>query len=252
MKLNVSVKANDGRHVRVTAEQAQAIEAMTNTRKGGCASVVGYKPSSNYKKSPTQDIQLISHFSVRNLYKRRLQALKGIRFEDLPMDKIMEDEKLSELDIRSLVKLFNERKGQMIHSLEKSLDGDRDDAHRQAHDRCYAHIGDVKVHLKTEKDSNGVKQPVTDEDGYVYCDSIMVPYLELNVKEREAGERKVVNSGAPVRMSNMIESCLNKRSVRFKTLSLKEDNFEAFHIDHQEFLPEHVANFGEDILNISG
>ncbi len=140
--------------------------------------------------------------------------------------------------------MFDERKQMLMNSLQKSLDGDRNDSYRQAHDLCYAYVGDVKVHLQTE---GKPKEPITDEDGNVFVASIMIPYLELNVTETQKGKRKVVNSGGAVRMGKQIEKCLNKRSHVYRTLSLKEDNFESLKVDRQEFLPEEVANFG-DIL----
>lgn len=244
--LTVTATANDGRKVRITTAQAQAIEAMDNTRKGGCASVVGYVPTTNWVTSPVQDIQLISHFSTENLYKRRIKAIEAITFVDVK-ELLTQDEKLRALTMPNAIALFEERKAMLVKSMQKTLEGDdRSDAHRQAHDRCYVHFGDVKVHLETEKGDDSLMHPVT-EDGVVFAKSIMVPYLELNVTTRVKGERKVVNSGNPVRMSKAIERCLNKRSVQFKTLSLKADNFEAFRVDGQEFLPEHVASFG-DIL----
>lgn len=243
--ITVTVTAQDGRKVNLTAKQAAAIETMTNTRKGGCGSVKGYRPSSNWITPPVQDIQLITHFSTAKLYERRLKALEAIEFGDVSKF-LASDDKLGNMRFADLIPVFEDRKQMMMNTLQKTLDGDRSDAHRQAHDRCYAYIGDVKVHLVTEKDSTGHKVPVEDDNGNVTVDSIMVPYLELNVTEREAGKRKPApNSGVPVRMGNMIEKCLNKRSVVYRSLSLKEDNFESFNVDRQTFLPEDVASFGE-------
>jgi len=149
--------------------------------------------------------------------------------------------------LKDLIELFNVRKENLVDSLKRTLDGERDDAHREALDRCYAHIGDVKVHLDTEK-VNGLMQPVVDSDGDVRVKNVMVKYLELNVKTRKEGKRKVVNSGAPVRMTNLIESCLNKRSVGFRTLSLKEDNFEEFKIDKRVIEPGEIEDFRDLLL----
>lgn len=241
--LSVIATTNDGRKVRITAQQAAAIEALDNTRKGGCASVIGYIPSSNWVESPVHDIQMITHFSTAKLYERKREALMAIKYDDVKED-AQNDEKLSELSDDKLRLLFEDRKHRAIASILDTNDGYREDAHRQAHDRCYAYFGDVKVHLQTEK-VDGIKQPVEDENGNLLCASIMVPYLELKVTERKPGVRKNVNSGAPVRMSNMIDKCLNGRSVGYKTLSLKEDNFQELRVDRKTFLPEEVATFGE-------
>ena len=69
----------------------------------------------------------------------------------------------------------------------------------------------------------------------------MITYLENSKTVRVAGVRKVVNSGAPVLMTNAIESLLNDRSVGLRTLSLKEGNFERLVIDNEVVLREDVA-----------
>jgi len=242
----MTVTANDGRKVKLTPAQAQAVKTLNAARRGGCAAVKGYVPTSNWEVSPIQDIQLLTNFSVARLYQRRLEALKAIEFADV-VEKVSGDEKLGNMTIPELKKLFDDRKAMLIGSLEKSLDGDRDDAHRAAHDRCYAHIGEVKVHLDTEK-VNGAMEPVVDSDGEVKVKTVMVNYLELNVKTVKAGKRKVVNSGAPVRMGNLIESCLNKRSVGLRTLSLKEDNFQEFKIDNRVIEPGELEDFRDLLL----
>ncbi len=243
MELTVQTQAKDGRLVNMTAAQAQAIEAMTNTRKGGFATIVGYCPSSSWVKRPIQDIQMICHFSTTKLYERRLKALQAIRYEDVAV-KVAQDEKFGQKTAAQCLEIFNARKGMQINSIERNLEGAPKNAHAEAHDRCYAHIGDVKVHLIAEK-VDGVMKPVLSKNGSVSVASIMVPYLELKTTTRVEGERKKVNSGAPVLMGKFIESALNKRSIQYKTLSLKSDNFEAFHIDRQQFLPEHVTKFGD-------
>ena len=244
MEIKVAVKSNDGRLVKVSARQAKAIEELSNTRKGGCGSVIGYRPSSNWITPPVHDIQLITHFSMKNLYKRRLEALEGVTYADVAA-KVAADEKFGDLKASKVMEIFEDRKGKLIESLKRSLEDAPKNAHQEAHERCYAHIGDVKVHLVTEK-VDGIMQPIK-VDGTVVCANILIPYLELNVTERQAGERKVVNSGAPVRMGNFIESCMNSRSVMLKQLSLKDDNFESFRTDRKEFLPEDVNKFGDII-----
>ena len=135
----VTVTANDGRKVAITAAQAQAIKTLNETRKGGCAAVEGYVPTTNWVEPPVQDIQMITHFSTEKLYKRRIEALKGIKFEDIA-DKLANDEKLSAIPtMKEARSIFDDRKEKMIASLEKTLEGDRSDAHRKGHDRCYAH-----------------------------------------------------------------------------------------------------------------
>lgn len=243
--LKILMHASDGRLVKVSGAQAKAIEELAHARKGGCASVIGYRPTSNWITSPVHDIQLIAKISIKNLYKRRLAALEAIRYGDIAED-VAEDEKFGDMSAATCVDTFNTRKEMLINQINRSLEDKPKNAHQEAHERCYAYVGDVKIHLVTEK-VDGRMEPVKVE-GTVMCDTILIPYLELNVTVRESGERKKVNSGAPVRMGNYIESALNKRSVSLKQLSLKDDNFEEFRIDRMSFLPEDVTRFG-DILD---
>lgn len=261
IEFNVTLKADDGRNVLMTASQANAIQTMANTRKAGIASVTGYQPTTNWTETPTQNIQLITHISTENLYKRRLEALNTIEFKDvLPLcmdDPILSGE-LPDTDkaktmhgVKSLQVLFEDRKAKEIESLEKSLSafaGEtiQSDAHREAHIRCYAHFGNVKINLEGE---GKPKMPTVDKDGSVKLASIMVSYIELNVTTVKEGVRKVVNSGSSVRMKNTIQRALNKKSTVLKTLSLKADNFESFKIDGNELVTEDVARFGDIIKN---
>ena len=248
MELEVTLKANDGRMVKMAAHQANAIQQLNNTRKACMSAVEGYQPSTDWEKDarPVQDIQLITHISIENLYKRRLAALQGIEFGDVT-SYLAGTPKLSAMTIKECLDVFNARKAQEIASLEKSLadfagEDIVTDNHREAHKRCYAHFGNVKVNLVTE---GKPKMPVIDSDGNVELASIMVPYIELNVKTRQKGVRIERNSGASVRMKQLINKALNKRSTQLKTLSLKADNFEAFRVDGVELLAEDVARLGD-------
>jgi len=247
--MQVNLKANDGRFVSMTIEQANAIKQLNATRKGGCASVKGYQPSTNWIDKPVQNIQFISRISTENLYKRKLKALEALTIQDvLPL--AAKHEKLAALSLEKACEIFDTRLASEIASLKKSLNGDSDDAHRQGHIRCYAMFGEIKVNLITEKQNDGLKHPVLTNDGSCQCAAIMVPYIELNVKTVKDGTRKVVNSGAPVLMGNVIAKVINNKSTVYKTLSLKADNFETLTIDRQEFTPEDVATFG-DILDVA-
>ena len=121
----------------------------------------------------------------------------------------------------------------------QTLEGDRDDAHRAAHDRCYLTVADgVVIHYATEKGDDGLKYPVI-LSGFPIVDSIMLNVLELSRNVREPGEYKTVNSGAPVLVSNIIKSILKERGVRKRSrISLKEGKFERLAIDGDVVLPE--------------
>lgn len=229
-----------GGKVWASRQQADTIEALSATRKGGFARIYGYKPASNWEVSPVQDIVMVTRFSTEKLYKRKRNALSSITFDDVK-DAIAREPKLAALPVSEQETLFNQRLTEMVESLEKTLDGDRSDAHRQGHDRCYLSIAEgIKVNYVTEKGADGLMHPVL-TDGFPTVASIMVTYLENSKVTREEGVRKVVNSKPPKLMSNAIESVLNKRSVALKTASLKEDNFERLVIDSEVVLREDVA-----------
>jgi hypothetical protein len=243
MSLNVKrvvATSTDGKDVWVTPAQAEALDSLTNVSGGQCAALHGYIPSTGYIERPVVDIQMITRFSRDKLYRRKIAALETISFADVQND-IAKEPKLATLSVEKQNSLFEERKAMILNSLNKTLEGDRSDAHRQGHDRCYAHFAEgVKVHLVTEKGSDGLMHPVL-LNGLPIAKSIMVPYLELSRKVVKEGERKVVNSGPAVLMGKAIEKQLNQRSVGFRTASLKEDNFEKLVISHMELLPEDVS-----------
>ena len=76
------------------------------------------------------------------------------------------------------------------------------------------------------EDGKKVKRPVLDEDGHPTVANIIVPYLEENKVTLVEGVRKKVNSGSKVLMDNAIEREMSNR-LRFRSLSLKEDNFDS-------------------------
>ena len=237
----------NGQKFRATAEQAEALESLTVARAGGIATVYGYVATSDRVTPTVYDAQIITRFSTENLYKRKMAALSDIRFSDVrPF--IDSDPVLSAKSESELMTIFNDRKAKEVASMNTTLEGDRSDAHRQAHDRCYARVAEgIKVHFVTEK-VEGIMQPVL-TDGLPTVASIMVACLELNRTIRVPGEYKVVKSGAPVLMSKAIAKVLNQKSVGIKFLSLKEGNFERLIVARKSYLPEDVAGIADDILN---
>lgn len=225
----------------VTKKQKQTLENLQSLHKGGVGAVQGYRPTTNYITPPVVNIQMITRFGVDKLYERKLDALKNISFNDVK-DEINKDPLLSKLSETQQLKLFSERLNKEIESMSKTLSGDRSDAHRQGHDRCYAYICDgVKVHFETIK-VNGLMEPVFYE-GYPLADSIQLAYLELNREYVVKGEKKVVNSGESVRMQNCIESKLNQRSVGYRTLSLKSDNFDSLNVGGRKIKSSDVTSY---------
>jgi hypothetical protein len=222
-----------------TQAQADALDRLTALSKGGIGSVKGYRPTTGYVtgKCPVVDLQIITRFEYGKLNARKRAALDGITFTDCA-EAIAKHPKLKALPAGECLDLFNSCKAAAIASIDKTAEGDRSDAHRQGHDRCYVRIADgVKAHLVTEKRDDGLMHPVLATNGLPTLKSIMVPYIELNRTVRVEGEYKTVNSGPKVLMDGVIAGMLNSRSVGYKTLSLNE-NFESLKASGQTFTPD--------------
>lgn len=208
------------RQVNISETQNDALEVFAVMQNGGIGTAVEYKPTTNYVEVPTVNIQFISKFSVAKLYQRRLEALRSIAFCDVVCD----DPKLAALDANAQQGLFSQCMAAMVESLNKSLTGDRSDAHRQAHDEFYVtHSTGVKCHLETTDGDNGRKELVL-RDGLPIVASVMLNIIEIGRKVIVPGKRKIVNSGPKVLMDRAIEKVWNKRSLHMQTLSLKPDN----------------------------
>jgi hypothetical protein len=245
----VVVESTDGKEIWVTPAQADILNDLTNAHGGGCASIHGYRPTSGYVESPVVDLQVLTRFSTAKLMMRKLEAIRAIKFQDA-MPGILRDEVLSEKNILELKELFDTRHTYEMSTITKTQDGDRSDAHRQGHDRCFATFGDgVKCHLFTEKNPTDKKMYPIKLNGLSVLESIKLPVLELARKVVTEGVSKPKpNSRAPKRMSNVINALLNSRSVGYKTLALKEDNFDKLVISGMEVLPEDVSPTVLDLL----
>lgn len=236
--MNLTTYKNADRPFRCTQAQADMLDRLVTLNKGGIGSLNGYKPTTGYVpgKTPTVNLQIITRIETSKLYGRKVKAIEGITFADCATD-IAKHAKLSALSAADCLKLFEDCKAAALASLNKTLDGDRSDAHRQGHDRCYIKLADgVKVNLVTEK-VDGLEQPVL-TDGLPTVAAILLTYLQLNKTVVVEGERKVVNSGPKVLMDKIIESKMNAKSVGIKTASLKADNFESLNVSKQTFTPD--------------
>ncbi len=216
--------------------QAQAIELLQET-KTGFATVHGYVSTSGYVTPQTADINFITKFNIMRVYERAIAALSELHFEDVKEELLKS--KFGTIPINELRAAFFERVTSEIDSMQKTLDGDRSDAHREAHDRNYIGIAPaVKVHLKTKKDGD-IRKPIIFKE-YPLVESIMIGMIEIGRTITEAGEYKIVKSGLPVTISNIVKSKL-PRSAKLKFLSLKEDNFKSISIGGTEIIPDDIA-----------
>lgn len=238
----------DGREFRCTESQANALNELSTIQRGGIGTVHGYVSTSGRVEPETADIQFITAFSVERLYERKIAALEGLSFDEV-REVAENDPKLSEMDDAALEALFETRRSMEIASMQKTLDGDRSDARRQAHDTFYIRVAPgIKVHLRTFK--NAQKETELElVGGLPVAKSIMVDIIEISRNVTSEGEYKVVNSGAPVRMSNALKRAMNTRSTSMKRLSLKEDNFDKLVVSRKQFLPEDVQGIPSDLFN---
>lgn len=232
------ILATDSFGTQVWMSQAQhdSIAVLEVAQAGGCASINGYVPTTDYVTCPVLNLQILTRFNYDRLLNRKMDALKAIQFSDIPANVIPE----YKLNGKTAQEWFNERKAQEVASMQKTLDNDRSDAHRQGHDRCYVTFAQgVSAHLVTAKGTDGLMHPVL-TDGYPTVESIMISYLELHRTVVSEGVYKSVNSGASVLMKNAIYSLLNKRSVGIRKLSLKDNNFNSLTISKNVIIPENI------------
>lgn len=233
--LNVKLSMN-GVEFWASARQASALQTLMETNKGGFASVRGYVNSDGQKA----DYTCLTRISTERLYERRIAALEALTLNDIAAD-IAASPKLQDLPFADLVAQWNDRKASEIASLQKTLNGEREgDARREAHDRCYCTVTQgVKVHFKTEK-VDGKAEPVL-VNGLPKVESIMLGVVEIKRDVLvESAPKKPVNSGVPVLLSNIMRKHLPK-STLYKSLSLKDDNFDSLAIGGKELCPADVS-----------
>lgn len=242
---NVIVTIN-GQQFNCSARQALAIETLQNTQKGGFARINGYVSKSGRVNPEVSNISFLSRFNLENLYNRKIKALENLSFETLKPE-LLKVEKLKKLTTLELFYEFAKRVEDEIASMQKTLDGVRDDERRKSHDRCYVSVGaGVKVHFVTEKANDGLTYPVLAENGLPTVKNIMVSAIEVSRQVLTEGAYKPVNSGVPKLISNVIQSHMPK-SCKIKTLSLADDNFESLTIDHEVIMPKDIAgDFSND------
>ena len=226
----------NGTQVWISPNQLDSLNALESCRGGTAASVIGYVPFSGYVVPPTLNLQFISKFSNDRRMDRRIAALEAITLADMPTTWIPTEK----LKGNTHAEWFDIRKQFELDSMRKTLSGDRSDAHRQGHDRCYVQFSKgISAHLYTEKGIDGLMHPIL-TNGYATVESIMVSIIELHRTVVVEGVYKQVNSGAAVLTSNAINKLLNQRSVSIRKLSLKADNFDRLVIDHNVIIPTDV------------
>jgi len=233
------IKTIDGRNVIINEFQGSIIETLKATRKGGFARILAYSPDAKNKRyieRPLYDVTVITRFSVSRMYARILEALEAMRFDDI----VINDEKLITLSNEKLQELFNERKEFLI----KRYNGERKNAHTEAHARNYVRIcTGVVGHLVTAYDKEAKKMlPVLDDNGNATLRSIMLEGLAVNKTMLAKGTAKPVNSRMPTRMGKAIEKALPRVSSAYRRFSLSLETVGAVSIDNNTVLPTELAD----------
>lgn len=246
---------DSGDKFRCTTEQAATLESLKGVVAGGIGTVHDYQSVSGRTVPEIATIQFITHFSTARLYERKIAALRELDYSDIAQFAEGND-KILALSESERVELFNTRRDAEIASMEKTLEGDRSDNRRQAHDRMFCDIAKgIKVHFHPVKekytDADGKKKTRTVPEivaGLPVAKSINLSVLVLNKTVSQKGEYVVRDSGAPVLISNAIQRGLNSRSVGLKTLSLKEDNFSSLVVSRKTFLAEEFKQIPSDLF----
>lgn len=213
-----------------TRADEQALETLTSSNAGGFAVIHDYVSSTNRVTPETADIYIISRFSYPRLLERKITALKAIEFDHIkPLFEGIE--KLQALDDQKAREVFNTRVQKEIDSAVKTLDGDRSDAYREAHDKFYFKVADgIRVHYQTIKTATGTELLLC--DGLPVIESIMLSGIQVKKVVKEPGEYKKVNSGAPVLMSGIISKLLPK-GVKYKQYKLSPGKFSSVSIANE-------------------
>lgn len=231
----VKVTIND-ESFYATVAQRDALEVLTSTNGGGMAVIHDYISESRRVSPETADISFISRFSYTKLLKRKLAHLEATTLDTI-REECLKVTKLRDLDEATLSSTFETRKAYLIASINKTLEGDRSDARREAHDRNYTKVAEgLRVHYKTVKDSDNVAQPVT-LDGFPIVETIHIAAIQISKRVKVPGEYKVVNSGAPVLIGNIMEKSYPK-STKYKEFSLAEGKFSSLTIGGETMLDE--------------
>lgn len=218
-----------------TAAIIAAVETLLSCAGGRFAAIMGYRPvGKDWVTVPKYDATVLTRFSTERLYERKLAALDAITF-DMLADAIAADPMLSKMDDAALREVFTLRKAMERDSLTRTRVDTQ--AHRDGQERCHATLAaGVRVHYLTAKADDGLMYPIL-RDGLPVADCVRLSVIEQSRRYIVKGVRKIVNSGAPVRMGNAIASLLNKRSVSITSLSLR-DNFDALSIDGRTVEPD--------------
>lgn len=197
------------------------IQLASQINANAFTAIDGYRNSEGEKA----DLLVRGATATESVYNATKEELLAVKIEDLELSKWVANKgKNSFASVADQFKFCIDAK---LASIEKTLAGERDDAHRQGHDRCSRKVGaGVVIDLVTEK-VDGIMVPVVNPQGLMLVKGIRLQCVLVKKTVTEAVEYKTVNSGSKVLMDNAIEKLLNSKRVDIRTYSLAEGKFEA-------------------------
>lgn len=210
---------------------ADAAETLATLRPGGIATIHRYRTAEG-KKVITPSVStmtIVTRFSYGKRNDRILAMLGNL--EAKSVDLVGVD-----------ASLFDEARSAMYESARKTAEGDRSDAHRQAHDTFYATIGTgVKVKMETADGPEGRKVLVVDsETGLPRFDGLHINALVLKRVVHEKGQKEPTNSKPLTLVKQRIQRVIDEAFGTFINLKLGADNFESLSIGGDVVVPEWV------------
>lgn len=201
----------------------ESLKILICSPNGGFCTVHGYIPSTNYIIQPIVNINIVTKFSILKYYENKIKALQNINIDDLSIN----NEKLLSLTDNELSELFESCRAKIIHSMTKTISGDRNDNYRKGHDTYYVNVDkSILCHLKN---NDGTLCLI---DGMPIIDSIILNCIEISRTFIKPGTKKKVNSGVKVLMDKEITKIISKKKLI--RLSLKDDNFDKVCIGKKE------------------
>jgi hypothetical protein len=92
---------------------------------------------------------------------------------------------------------------------------------------CYAHFGKARVHLVTEKGTDGIMRPVANGEGNMVGDSAMVPFYEIRRRTYQKAVYLPTNSRPLTIVQDAIRDLAHKETglAEWKALSVQKANY---------------------------
>lgn len=181
------------------------------------------------------DITFITNPIYGNWLKKMIDAVISADFNSVinSIDSVA----LSEIKSKcktDINKAFENAKNELLESYNKSVAGDvESDGYRLGQHLCYCHYNvagiSVRCHLVTEDDGTGHKRPITNEDGQMVINSIMLPFYIINRAINQKGIYESTNSRANTLIKNAIKNYTGIKE--WQHISINKNNYDYINLD---------------------